>query len=47
MNPTHQSKQTSTSDLWFSKNNYMAKFLSKRSIEIINKINKKYENANR
>jgi predicted transcriptional regulator len=47
MNHTHQSKQTSTSDLWFQKNNYMSQFLSDKSIEIINKINKKYGNANR
>jgi predicted transcriptional regulator len=47
MNRTRQSKLTSTSDLWFQKNNYMAQFLSDKSIKIINKINKKYENANR
>ena len=47
MNHTHPSKPNSTSDLWFSKNNYMAQFLSDRSIEIINKINKKYENSNK
>ena len=47
MSHTHQSKQNSTSALWFSKNNYMAKFLTDKSIEIINKINKKYENSNR
>jgi len=47
MSHTHQSKLTSTSDLWFQKNNYMAQFLSDKSIETINKINKKYENANR
>ena len=47
MNHTRRSKPTSTLDLWFSKNNYMAQFLSDRSIEIINKINKKYENTNR
>ena len=47
MNHTRRSKPTSMLDLWFSKNNYMAQFLSDRSIEIINKINKKYENTNR
>lgn len=47
MNHTRQLKLTSTSDLWFQKNNYMAQFLSDKSIEIINKINKKYENTNR
>jgi len=41
MSHTRQSKLTSTSDLWFQKNNYMSKFLSDRSIEIINRINKK------
>lgn len=41
MTHTHQSKPTLTSGLWFQKNNYMAKFLSDKSIEIINKINKK------
>jgi len=43
MSHTHQSKPTSTSDLWFQKNNYMSKFLSDRSIEIINRINKKIQ----
>ncbi len=43
MSHTRQSKLTSTSDLWFQKNNYMAKFLSDKSIEIINKINKKIQ----
>lgn len=49
MTHTRQSKQNSMLDYkyWFQKNNYMAKFLDDKSIEIINKINKKYENSNR
>lgn len=47
MSHTHQSKPNSQSDideLWFSKNNYMQKFLSEESLRIINKIKqKKYE----
>ena len=48
MNHTHPSKPNSTSEheLWFAKTNYMSQFLSDRSIEIINKINKKYGNSN-
>ena len=42
MSHTQESKQNSQSnELWFSKSNYMAKFLSKKSNEIINKINNK------
>ena len=46
MNHTHQSKENSTSEYepWFSKNNYMSKFLDERSKRIINKLkNKKYD----
>jgi len=40
MSHTHQSKQNSTSDseFWFSKNNYMSKYLSDKSKDIIKKI---------
>ena len=42
MSHTQESKPRSLSDeLWFNKSNYMAKFLSKKSNEIINKINNK------
>ena len=42
MSHTQESKPRSPSDeLWFNKSNYMAKFLSKKSNEIINKINNK------
>lgn len=42
MSHTQESKPHSLSDeLWFNKSNYMVKFLSKKSNEIINKINNK------
>jgi predicted transcriptional regulator len=43
MSHTHQSKPHYQSDteLWFQKNNYMAKFLSEESKRIINKIKEK------
>jgi predicted transcriptional regulator len=49
MSHTHQSKQNSTSEikLWFSKNNYMGQFLNDKSLEIIEKIKKRYANSNR
>ena len=47
MSHTRQSKLNSMSDQWFQKSNYMSKFLSDKSIEIINKINKKHGNSNR
>ena len=48
MNHIQESKQTLQSEeLWFSKTNYMAKFLSEKSKTIIDKINKKkYEKFN-
>lgn len=38
-----QSKQNSTLEFeyWFKKNNYMGEFLSKKSLNIIDKLNKK------
>ena len=41
MSHTNKSKPHSQSKLWFQKSNYMQKFLTKQSNEIINKINKK------
>jgi hypothetical protein len=43
MTHTRQLKQNSMSEYkyWFQKNNHMAQFLNDKSIEIINKINKK------
>ena len=42
MNRIQESKQTLQSEeLWFSKTNYMAKFLNEKSNQIIEKINKK------
>ena len=42
MSHTQESKPRSQSDeLWFSKTNYMAKYLSEKSNQIINKINNK------
>lgn len=41
MSHTDKSKPHSQSKFWFQKSNYMGKFLSKQSNEIINKINKK------
>jgi hypothetical protein len=40
-----QSKQNSTSEFeyWFSKNNYMGKFLSERSLNIIKSIENKWK----
>ena len=46
MTHTPQSKQNSTSEyeLWFTKNNYMSKFLSEESKAICNKLKeKKYD----
>jgi len=46
MSHTHQSKENSTSEFeyWFSKNNYMGKFLNDQSKQIIQKLkNKKYD----
>ena len=47
MSHTHQSKQNSTleNEHWFQKNNYMSKFLSKRSRDIIKKIKDKKEHG--
>ena len=42
MSHTQESKPLSQSDkLWFQKSNYMSQFLSKKSKQIINKLNKK------
>lgn len=44
-----QSKQNSMSEYkyWFKKNNYMGKFLSKESLNIIKSINDAYKNKQR
>lgn len=43
MSHTRQSKQNSTSEFeyWFNKNNYMSKFLSEQSKQIIEKLKNK------
>jgi len=49
MTRTQQSKQNSTSEYesWFSKSNFMAKFLNEQSKKIIKRINNEYKNTNR